>query len=71
MAVNLSQLQFHRPGFMTTLLGILNRTNLPPTYLELELTESILMRNSEGAIDILRELESKGITTSIDDFGQL
>lgn len=69
MAVNLSQLQFHRPGFMTTLLGILNRTNLPPTYLELELTESILMRNSEGAIDILRELESKGITTSIDDFG--
>ena len=54
---------------MTTLLGILNRTNLPPTYLELELTESILMRNSQGAIDILRELESKGITTSIDDFG--
>ncbi len=69
MAVNLSPLQFHRPGFLEALSEVLVGTRLPATSLELELTENILMRNSEGAIEILRELESRGIATSIDDFG--
>ncbi|WP_159078974.1 putative bifunctional diguanylate cyclase/phosphodiesterase [Orrella marina] len=69
VAVNLSTLQFHRPGFVASLLDILKQTDLPPTYLELELTESILMRNSETAIGLLHILRDKGISASIDDFG--
>ena len=69
MAVNLSPLQFHRPGFLTTLRGILDETQLAPEHLELELTEGILMKDSEGAIDILNALNGMGIATAIDDFG--
>ena len=69
MAVNLSPLQFHRPGFLTTLRGILDETQLAPEHLELELTEGILMKDSEGAIDILDALNGMGIATAIDDFG--
>lgn len=69
VAVNLSTLQFHRPGFVASLLDILRQTGLPAAYLELELTESILMRNSETAIGLLHILRDKGISTSIDDFG--
>lgn len=69
VAVNLSPLQFHRPGFLTRLRSILQQTGLPATFLELELTEGILMRNSEAAINTLYALKKIGVTTSIDDFG--
>ncbi|TVT31803.1 EAL domain-containing protein [Marinobacter vinifirmus] len=69
MAVNLSPLQFHRPGFLTVLRSILEDTGLAPEHLELELTEGILMKDSEGAIDILNALNGMGVATAIDDFG--
>ena len=69
MAVNLSPLQFHRPGFLTVLRSILEDTGLAPEHLELELTEGILMKDSEGAIDILNALNVMGVATAIDDFG--
>lgn len=69
VAVNLSPLQFHRQGFLDSLQETLLSTTLPPVNLELELTEGILMHDSQGAIDILLELEKQGIATSIDDFG--
>ena len=69
MAVNLSPLQFHRPGFLTVLRSILEDTGLAPEHLELELTEGILMKDSEGAIDILNALNDMGVATAIDDFG--
>ncbi|MDW7748772.1 putative bifunctional diguanylate cyclase/phosphodiesterase, partial [Halomonas sp.] len=69
MAVNLSPMQFHRPSFLATLRGVLDETGLPPSHLELELTEGILMRDTEGAIDILNALNGMGISTAIDDFG--
>jgi len=69
MAVNLSPLQFHRPGFLSTLRSILEETGLPARYLELELTESILMKDSDGAIGILNALNDMGIAAAIDDFG--
>lgn len=69
MAVNLSPLQFHRPNFLSTLRNVLNETHLGPEYLELELTEGILMRDTDGAIDILNALSGMGISTAIDDFG--
>ncbi len=69
MAVNLSPLQFHRPGFLAALRHILYKTGLSADHLELELTEGILMKDSDGAIDILNALAGMGIATSIDDFG--
>ncbi|MDI5892338.1 putative bifunctional diguanylate cyclase/phosphodiesterase [Halomonas rhizosphaerae] len=69
MAVNLSPMQFHRPSFLATLRGVLDETGLPASHLELELTEGILMRDTEGAIDILNALNGMGISTAIDDFG--
>ena len=69
MAVNLSPLQFHRPNFLITLRDVLNETGLPAEHLELELTEGILMRDSDSAIDILHALNSMEISTAIDDFG--
>lgn len=69
MAINLSPLQFHRPNFLSTLRNVLNETDLAPAYLELELTEGILMRDTDGAIDTLHALNSMDVSTSIDDFG--
>ncbi|MDI5935172.1 EAL domain-containing protein [Halomonas kalidii] len=69
VAVNLSPLQFHRASFLATLRHTLQRTGLPPEQLELELTEGILMDDTEAAIDILHALRSLRIGVSIDDFG--
>ncbi|MBB3332099.1 diguanylate cyclase (GGDEF)-like protein/PAS domain S-box-containing protein [Halomonas campaniensis] len=69
MAINLSPMQFHRPSFLATLRGVLEETRLPTRHLELELTEGILMKDTDGAIDILNALAGMGISTAIDDFG--
>ncbi|RBP28331.1 PAS domain S-box-containing protein/diguanylate cyclase (GGDEF)-like protein [Marinobacter pelagius] len=69
MAVNLSPMQFHRPSFLSAIRSILEKTELPAEHLELELTEGILMKDSDGAIDILNALNGMGIATAIDDFG--
>lgn len=69
MGVNVSPLQFHRPGFLASVHEILAETGLPGSCLELELTEGILMQNSLAAIEILRRLAVAGISASIDDFG--
>lgn len=69
MAVNLSPMQFHRPGFLATLRSILEQTGLAAEHLELELTEGILMKDACGAIATLKEMTAMGIATAIDDFG--
>ncbi|HEY9726450.1 MAG TPA: EAL domain-containing protein [Chroococcales cyanobacterium] len=69
IAVNLSGYQFSQPGLSSLIVGILKETELDPSYLELELTESALMQNPDAAIAILQELKSLGILISIDDFG--
>jgi diguanylate cyclase (GGDEF)-like protein len=71
IAVNLSTLQFRQPDFSGLVLGILNENGLDPALgeIELELTESLLMSNAEGAIDTLNKLHESGIRFSIDDFG--
>lgn len=69
VAVNLSPLQFHRPNFLTTLRQVLEDTSLSPKHLELELTEGILMKDTEKAISILDTLSQMGVSTAIDDFG--
>lgn len=68
-AVNLSPLQFHRASFLTTLRDALDASGLATEQLELELTEGILLDNTEAAIDTLHALRSMQIRVAIDDFG--
>ncbi len=69
VAVNVSAVQFRQPGLATRVAEILEQTGLAPEYLELELTESIIMREAEQSIEVLLELHDMGISLSIDDFG--
>ncbi|ERP93503.1 hypothetical protein Q666_09375 [Marinobacter sp. ES-1] len=69
MGVNLSPLQFHRPGFLDKLKKILAETGLPADLLELDLTEGVLMKDRCRAISLVNSLQELGISTAIDDFG--
>jgi len=71
IAVNLSTRQFKQPDFAGLVLGILKEYGLDPALgtIELELTESLLMNNAEGAVETLVNLHAAGIQFSIDDFG--
>ena len=69
IAVNLSIIQFQSPGIVNQVKEILEETNLEPQYLELEITESIAMRDTEYIIRVLNEFKALGIYISIDDFG--
>ncbi len=69
MAVNLSAKQLNDKGFIAMLVGILRETQLDPTFLELEITESQVMRQGEGSVMLLNEIAEMGIHLSIDDFG--
>jgi diguanylate cyclase (GGDEF)-like protein/PAS domain S-box-containing protein len=69
IAVNLSARQFAQPGLVREIARVLEDTGLAPTCLEIELTESLVMEDVEGAIHTMRELKSMGVKLSIDDFG--
>ncbi|HZS46320.1 MAG TPA: EAL domain-containing protein [Blastocatellia bacterium] len=69
IAVNISAHQFQKPNLVQTVAEILGETGLDPKKLELELTESAVMKNPETAIATLRELKAMGLQISIDDFG--
>jgi diguanylate cyclase len=69
IAVNLSGRQFQQPNLNTTIVQILEDVDLEPQYLELELTESIIVRDVESSIAKLSALKLLGLQISIDDFG--
>jgi diguanylate cyclase (GGDEF)-like protein len=69
LAINVSARQFHQPDFVDTVLASLNASGLPPARLELEVTESLLLVNVEGAVARMNELRAIGVRFSIDDFG--
>ncbi|HIV69914.1 MAG TPA: EAL domain-containing protein, partial [Candidatus Aquabacterium excrementipullorum] len=69
IAVNLSAVQLDQPGIAATVAQALVETGLPPTALELEITESVVVRESLRAADILTELRALGVSIAIDDFG--
>lgn len=69
VTVNISGIQLKQKNFIGTVEKALNDNHLDPQYLELELTESILVESLEKAIRILNELKSLGVRISIDDFG--
>jgi len=69
IAVNISARQLNDKGFLGLLLGILRDTGVAPELLELELTESQVMRQGEGSVMLLNELADAGVQLAIDDFG--
>lgn len=69
VAVNVSLLQFAQPGFPELLAGILRDTGLAPQALELEVTESLLLKDADQAAATLSALKGLGVQIAIDDFG--
>jgi diguanylate cyclase (GGDEF)-like protein/PAS domain S-box-containing protein len=69
MSVNLSFNQVSQPKLEASVAGALKESGLDPSMLCLELTESVLMENSDQAIDRLRGLKSLGVKLALDDFG--
>jgi diguanylate cyclase (GGDEF)-like protein/PAS domain S-box-containing protein len=69
MAVNLSGRQFREPNILEQIQNILERAQIPPHLLVIEITESITMHNIEQAIQILKKWKKLGVQIAIDDFG--
>ncbi|HEX5670159.1 MAG TPA: EAL domain-containing protein, partial [Sulfuricurvum sp.] len=69
MAVNLSAVQFRHPSLVTMITEILDDIDLPPQYLEIELTEGVAMHNPKAAVNVMNSLHDIGVRMSIDDFG--
>lgn len=69
VAVNLSAVQFAEGDLYQTVLGVLAETGLAPGRLELEITETVLMRDDMATIETLAKLREIGITIALDDFG--
>jgi len=69
VAVNVSAVQFRHEGFCGLVRKVLEETGLPPQYLELELTETLLLANTELMLPVVQELKDMGVMVAIDDFG--
>jgi len=69
MAVNISGNEFRDVNFLEGVVAILEDTGVDPTSLELELTESVLMRHPEAVEPTLRALRAEGVQLAVDDFG--
>ncbi len=69
VAVNISDRQFQRSSLLQEVQQALNASKLDPSYLELELTEGILAKDSKSAISMLDDLKKMSVRLSIDDFG--
>jgi len=69
MAVNISAMQLRNESFVEGVFAILQDTRLDPRLLELELTESVLMKHAESTASILTALRERGVQVAVDDFG--
>lgn len=69
MAINLSVKQFQSPGLEKTIAEILDETDCRPEWIEIEITESLLLDNKDETLQTLTALRAMGITIAIDDFG--
>lgn len=69
VAVNLSAVQFRSPDLVATVPNALSQAGLRPNRLEIEITESVLLRNTEGTLSTLHQLRELGVRISLDDFG--
>ncbi len=69
VAVNVSAVQFRQIGFCDLVKNVLNETGLFPEYLELEITESLLLATEDMRFEVLSQLKTLGVKLAIDDFG--
>jgi diguanylate cyclase (GGDEF)-like protein/PAS domain S-box-containing protein len=69
VAVNISALQYQSNDFLESVLNALANSGLEPRFLELELTESLLLEEVESKLEVMRDLKQRRIKLSIDDFG--
>jgi len=69
IAVNISSMEFRDDNFLESVFAILSETGLDPRSLELELTESVLMKRAESAASVLKTLRARGVQIAVDDFG--
>ena len=69
MAVNTSALEFHAVDFLENLRATLHETRIEPQFLEIELTESVLIRDAESSETMLHSIAKLGVKLAIDDFG--
>ncbi len=69
VSVNVSALQFRQPGFVDEVLAVVRGAGADPRRLKIELTESLLVEDIEGAIEKIEALKERGVRFSLDDFG--
>lgn len=69
IGVNLSPLQFAQADLPRLIAAVLVETGLPPSRLELEITESTLMQDEHRTLDMLRQIKALGVAITMDDFG--
>jgi diguanylate cyclase (GGDEF)-like protein len=69
VAVNLSPVQFKNPGLTQRVVMALAKSGLQPHRLELEITETVLLQNTEATLAMLRQLRDLGVRIAMDDFG--
>jgi diguanylate cyclase (GGDEF)-like protein/PAS domain S-box-containing protein len=69
IAVNVSPIQFRQQGFRELVRDVLQETGLDAKYLELELTESLLLSSADFMFSLIQELKDMGVMLAIDDFG--
>lgn len=67
--VDVSSLEFRREGFLDSLSAILKDARLDPRFIELELTERVLMQHAESSISVFSMLKSTGVRLAVGDFG--
>jgi diguanylate cyclase (GGDEF)-like protein/PAS domain S-box-containing protein len=69
MAVNISSMAWREEKFVAGVVAVLEETGLDPTALELEVTESVLMKHAESTVSTLESLRAIGVKVAVDDFG--
>lgn len=69
LSVNLSSLQFNQTSFISMIAGIIQEYDVNPAFLTFELTESMIMADTDNMLKKLKELKNLGIQLSVDDFG--
>ncbi len=69
VAINVSSLEFRSAGFLENLRAVLRDACLNPRFLELEMTETVLMQHAESTLSVLSALKSIGVQLAVDDFG--
>lgn len=69
MSVNLSPVQFSSPHLLQDVRAMIERHNIAPRHLVLEITESTVMRDTDTSLRLLQALSALGVGISIDDFG--